>query len=88
MATGTVTNEQPFSTKYTGGSLSVPASDIATTTYTVNDSIYHAVTGFSVASTTNVVVVQAYFSASNTITVRVKNVISSAQTCYVTIYYT
>lgn len=72
--------------KNTGGNVTVPSSNIEDVTYTVNDSVFKIITGFSVSGD-SCVFTQIYFSDDTHIKVRLRNVISLQATVYVTIYY-
>lgn len=61
--------------------------DIDTRSETINDSKYGIVTGFAIGSTQNVVAMQFYFSAPNSLQMRVRNLNSNPQDYTITVYY-
>lgn len=67
--------------------ISVPANDINTITFTVNNSKLNIITGYSISASSYVIPVQIFFVDSTTIQVRLKNTVNNADTCSVTIYY-
>lgn len=72
---------------YTTTSLTCPASDQYTHTFTVNDAVFGIVTGFAITTNTAVVMLQAYFDTPTTIQVRVRNITGSAQSFNLTVWY-
>lgn len=65
----------------------ISANDVATVDITVNDSILGMVVGFAIADNTSVVMVQCWFTATNTIRLRVRNLLSNATTFSAYIHY-
>lgn len=65
----------------------VAANDIYTATLTVNDAKYGIIKGYAIGSNTRFTLLQAFFSASDVITVRIESGWSSAASCDVTIFY-
>ena len=84
--TGTIT-QAPTKSKLARGTLSVPASDIATAVLNAPNATYGIVRGFAIYNSGDMAIVQAFFSASDKITVRVRNVSSYAQSIVVEVYY-
>lgn len=86
MAVSTIKNTVA-NTKVASSSVTVSGNTINTITLTVNDASFALIKGFGVFSNENIVIMQCLFSAPNTITVRVRNLISSSQTATVQVYY-
>ena len=87
MATGTIKASPSVTKSKNTGTITVSGSDVVTTTFSVSDAVYHIVKGFQVSASSNMAIVQCYFSDDTTITVRVRNLITSSGTCNVTVYY-
>lgn len=86
MATGTIMATIE-ATKEASTSISATANEVATVTLTVNDSHYHLIKGFAITASSNLAIVQCYFSTDTTITVRVRNLMNATTTGNVTVQY-
>lgn len=74
-------------TKEASTPISATANEVATVTMTVNDAHYHLIKGFAITASSNLAIVQCYFSTDTVITVRVRNLINGSTTGYVTVQY-
>ena len=66
---------------------SVSADAFATHSYTLNDAQLQVVAGVAITNNGNVVLMQSYFSSTNVLTVRVRNVTSGTQTYRIIVKY-
>ena len=81
-------NSSMFTRKTASISLTnISANDIATVDVTVNNSLLNMIVGFAIADNTSVVMVQCWFNATNTIRLRVRNLLNTATTFSAYIHY-
>ena len=71
----------------TTAAISVSANTIDTQDFTVNDSNYQIVVGFTVSNSINFAIVQCYFENSTTVRVRVRNLANTTDSYQVRVYY-
>ena len=71
----------------TTSAISVSANTIDTQDFTVNDSNYQIVVGFTVSNSINFAIVQCYFENSTTVRVRVRNLANTTDSYQVRVYY-
>lgn len=81
-------NSSMFTRKTASISLTnISANDIATVDVTVNNSLLNMIVGFAIADNTSVVMVQCWFNATDTIRLRVRNLLNTATTFSAYIHY-